>query len=68
MVFERNGHPEMIERIKSILRLFKCDENLINEDIMTTENLEELFIKTYSRYELEEFSNLLAKSKSIIEI
>lgn len=68
VVFERNGHPEMIERIKSILRLFKCDENLINEDIMTTENLEELFIKTYSRYELEEFSNLLAKSKSIIEI
>lgn len=68
VVFERSGHPEMIERIKSIVRLFKCDENLINEEIMITEELEELFTKTHSRYELEEFNDLLANSKSIIEI
>lgn len=68
VVFERSGHPEMIERIKSIVRLFKCDENLIDEEIMTTESIEELFMRTHSRYELEEFSDLLAKSKSIIDI
>lgn len=68
VVFERSGHPEMIERIKSIVRLFKCDENLINEEIMTTEKLDELFTKTHSRYELEEFNDLLANSKSIIEL
>lgn len=68
VVFERSGHPEMIERIRSLIQLFKCNDNFIHEEKITVECLAEVLSKNDLQYESEEFTHLLTLSKRILEI
>lgn len=68
VVFERSGHPEMIERIKSIIQLFKCNDYFIDEEKVTVEYVSQVLSKNYLLYESEEFTHLLGESKRILDI
>ena len=68
IVFERYGHPEMIERIKSVTRLFGSESHLIAKENMSVEFLKGIILDNRIKYDSDEFIKLLTESEKILDI
>ena len=68
VVFERDDHPEMSERIVSLTSLFRCEERYCNNS--QKKNLQ--YIETLNNrnieYKTSEFDILQKESKRILDI
>lgn len=68
LVFGRSEKPEMIERIKSITDLFRCEERLCEEKNQNIYYVDNILPKEDIQFSSTEFDDLLRESKSLLRI
>lgn len=68
IVFERCDHTEMIERIRSVIRLFGSENRLIAERNISIDLVNKIIFENSAQYASNEFIHLLADSERILKI
>lgn len=68
VVFNREDHPEMSERIFSLTSLFHCEERYCSKDVDKNLTYIESLDVNYTKYHSSEYALLLMESKRILDL